>query len=185
MSWLAERVIFLDRDGVINRRRPDHVRSIQELDFLPGSLAALRRLHQRGERVVVVTNQSAVGRGLITAGELDSIHRWMIEAVANTGGHIERIYVCPHLPSQGCMCRKPRIGMLLRGARELEIDLQLSVLVGDSLSDVLAARAAGCQPIFVGDRPPTTGDDDIPVVADLCEAVSLLASQRPRTRVGC
>jgi histidinol-phosphate phosphatase family protein len=184
VSSSTERAIFLDRDGVINRRRPDHVRSWGELEFLPGSLAALRRLHQRGERVVVVTNQSGVGRGLITRAELAAIHELMVEAIESSGGHIERIYVCPHLPSLGCSCRKPRVGMLLRGARELRIDLSRSILVGDSLTDVLAAQAAGCQPILVGDARTTDVDDDVPVVGDLCEAVSLLASQR-LTRAGC
>jgi histidinol-phosphate phosphatase family protein len=185
VPWAAERVIFLDRDGVINRRRPQHVRSWQDVEFLPRSLEALRRLQQVGERVVVVTNQSVVGRGLITAIELNSIHQRMAEVVARHGGHIERIYACLHAPAQGCACRKPGIGLLVRAADELGIDLGRSVLVGDSLCDVQAAQAAGCQPILVADGPLAGVDNGIASVADLGEAVSVIASQRPRVTPRC
>ena len=184
VHWSPDRAIFLDRDGVINRRLPGHVRSCADFDFLPGGLAALRRLHQRRERVVVVTNQSAVGRGLITREELDVIHERMCEDVRRGGGHIERVYVCPHAPSERCDCRKPRHGLLLQAARELHIDLADSIMVGDSVSDVLAAQAAGCQPILVDGSCATAGDGVL-VVRDLCEAVSLLASRRLSSRGRC
>jgi histidinol-phosphate phosphatase family protein len=185
VPWKADRVIFLDRDGVINRCRPGHVRSWREFTFLPRSLEALRRLHRLGERVVVVTNQSVVGRGLITANELTAIHERMVEVVASNGGHIERIYACPHAPAQGCGCRKPGIALLSRAAGELGVDLGRSVLVGDCLSDVQAAQAAGCEPIVVGDRPLAGMDHGIPCVADLAEAVSLIAAQGRSVTARC
>jgi D-glycero-D-manno-heptose 1,7-bisphosphate phosphatase len=185
MPCVPDRVIFLDRDGVINRRRPDHVRSWRQLEFLPHSLDALRALHELEERVVVVTNQSVVGRGLITAAELTVIHERMVEVVARNGGHIEHIYVCTHAPRDGCGCRKPGVGLLLRAATELSIDLEQSILVGDSLSDIQAAQAAGCRPIVVGEHHPAEIDHRIPLVAGLREAVVLIASDRRGVLAGC
>jgi D-glycero-D-manno-heptose 1,7-bisphosphate phosphatase len=172
-----DRAIFLDRDGVINRRRLDHVRSWHDFEFLPRSLEALRRLRELGGRVAVVTNQSVVGRGLITASDLVSIHERMVEVVERHGGRIERIYVCPHAPGHGCDCRKPGIGLLLRAAADLKVDLARSVLVGDSLTDIQAALAAGCHPIMVGDGAPVELDPEVPLVADLEGAVALIAAE--------
>lgn len=169
---MADRAVFLDRDGVINRRRPDHVKSWSEFEFLPGALGAISELCQRTERVVVVTNQSAVGRGVISSQELAAIHRRMTQAVEAAGGHIDGVYACPHRPEDGCACRKPRIGLLLAAAHELSLRLEGSVLIGDSPSDVEAARASGCRAIFVGDSLPDVGDA-VPAAKDLLHAVRL------------
>jgi len=181
---VSDRAVFLDRDGVINVRRPDHVKSWAEFRFAPGSLCALRRLATMGERVVVITNQAAVGRGLLTAAGLASIHALMTDVVAAAGGRIDRVYACPHRPDWGCGCRKPGIDLLLLAATELDIDLRRSVLVGDSATDVLAALAAGCQPVFVGEPDGDVLLRGVPSAPDLLSAVPLIEAVR-RSAVPC
>jgi len=171
---LAERAIFLDRDGVINVRRADHVKSWSEFEFTPDSLLALRELADMGERAVVVTNQSAVGRGLLSAEDLALIHTRMADAVTAAGGRIHRVYACPHVSAAGCGCRKPGIQLLVRAAQELGVELHDSVLVGDSPSDVEAALAAGCQPILVGEGGWRGLACHVPRARNLLDAVSLI-----------
>jgi histidinol-phosphate phosphatase family protein len=163
--------VFLDRDGVINRRRPDHVKSWSEFEFLPTALDALRTLCDDGATVVVVTNQSAIGRGLMTFAELESIHRRMLDEVRATGGDIAAIYSCPHVPEAGCTCRKPAIGLLELAADDLRLSLGNSVLVGDSDSDLGAARSAGCQPVLVSHGCDVERREGLLVVPDLLAAV--------------
>ena len=141
--------LFLDRDGVLNVNRPDHVKGWEEFEFLPGVLVALRSLARLPVPIIVVTNQAIVNRGRITAARLADIHARMLAAVAAAGGRIDAIYACPHRPDEGCDCRKPRPGMLLQAAREWSLDLPRSVFVGDALTDLEAALAAGAQPVHV------------------------------------
>ena len=168
------RALFLDRDGVINRRRLDHVKSWDEFEFLPGSLAALAALRRANQRVVVVTNQAAVGRGLLRKEELFEIHRLMSKAVSNAGGSIEAIYACTDTPESGCACRKPGVELFRRASSDLGISLEDSVMVGDTLSDVQAARAAGCRPILVGQDHGFDSALKVSVVPDLMSVVQLL-----------
>lgn len=184
----APGAVFLDRDGVINRNRHDYVRAWTEFEFLPGALAALARLKGAGRRVIVVTNQSIVGRGLVDAGDLARLHDRMREAVAAAGGEIEEVLVCPHHPASGCTCRKPRPGLLLTARDQLGVDLRRSVLVGDHVTDLTAAVAAGCAALLVlsGRTPAGAGHgpadgaclgkawDVVPAVLDLGAAVDLL-----------
>jgi D-glycero-D-manno-heptose 1,7-bisphosphate phosphatase len=145
----VRRAVFLDRDGVINENRGDYVKSWEEFVFLPGALAALRRLAQSPFVVVVISNQSAVGRGLLSVERLEDIHRRMVGDVARCGGRIDAIEYCPHRPDEACDCRKPRPGLLRRAAREHNLDLPQSYFIGDSRSDVEAGINAGCQPVLV------------------------------------
>src|SRR2546426_12058831 len=108
---MAERAIFLDRDGVVNVRQIDHVKSWSEFQFMPDALVAMRELAVMGERTVVITNQSVVGRGLVLVEELALIHTKMEQAVSAVGGRINRVYACLHTAESGCGCRKPRIGL--------------------------------------------------------------------------
>lgn len=170
------RAVFLDRDGVINRNLDAHVRTWSELELLPGALDAIRDLHDAGWLLVVITNQSAIGRGYTTAEAVDDIHRRLNEAA---GGRLARVEHCPHHPDDGCDCRKPKPGMLRRAAAALEIDLAASYMVGDHLTDVEAARAAGVSPILVrSGRGKSALSDlpkpDFPVVDDLAAAARLL-----------
>ena len=145
------RALFLDRDGVINRQRPDHVKSWAEFEFLPGALAGLALLRRQRIRVVVITNQAVVGRGLLHEEELLMIHRRMVTAVRAAGGHIERAYACLHTPEAGCRCRKPATALLEQASVELGISLPDSIMAGDSQRDLAAARAVGCLPVYIGD----------------------------------
>ncbi len=164
--------VFLDRDGVINRRRPDHVKTWDEFEFLPGVLGALATLRSMNTRVVVVTNQGAVGRGLLSPEDLDRIHTCMLQAIRAAGGHVEAIYTCLHAPGQGCACRKPAPTLFQRASLDLGIRLSASIMVGDSPTDVEAARAAGCRPVLINDGGGAS-DPDVVAVKDLAAAVML------------
>lgn len=149
MSTTSRSAVFLDRDGVINRNCPDHVKSWAEFEFLPRALEALRELAGLGWPVVVVSNQAAIGRGLVSRQMVEEINARMVAAVHAAGGRIDGVFYCPHRPEDGCACRKPRPGLLFRAAASLGLDLARSFLVGDAESDILAAQAAGCRPILV------------------------------------
>lgn len=167
--------VFCDRDGVINARRLDHVGQWAEFHFLPGVLEAISRLDAIEARFVIVTNQAAVGRGRLTRAALDEIHHRMTAEIVSWGGHEPALYVCAHAPEDSCDCRKPRPGLLLQAAKELGLDLSASVMIGDSLSDVAAAHAAGCASIMVA--PATTRFGPLApmaTAADLRAAVELL-----------
>jgi len=139
-----ENVVFLDRDGVINADSPDYIKSWVEFRFLPGSLDAIRQLTQNGFAVVVITNQSAVGRGMISLETLYDIHRRMCREIATAGGKITDIFYCPHRPDEGCDCRKPMPGMILKAAQAYDIDLSTAWMIGDSAGDIECAVNAGC-----------------------------------------
>jgi D-glycero-D-manno-heptose 1,7-bisphosphate phosphatase len=143
------RALFLDRDGVINVNRADHVKSWDEFEFLPRSLDALRQIATSDFLVVVTTNQAAIARGMVAEATVRDIHAHMTTAVARAGGRLDAIYYCPHLPEANCDCRKPRPGMYLQAAREWDIDRTRSYVIGDALADVVAAQAIGAQPILV------------------------------------
>ncbi len=140
----AGSTVFLDRDGVINADSPDYIKSWAEFHFIPGSLAAIARLTLAGLQVVIITNQSAVNRGLLSVSGLESIHRNLKRAVQESGGRIADLLFCPHRPDQGCECRKPKPGMILAAQQRHGIALVQSVMVGDSATDILAGKAAGC-----------------------------------------
>ncbi|HEY75931.1 MAG TPA: D-glycero-beta-D-manno-heptose 1,7-bisphosphate 7-phosphatase [Thermoflexia bacterium] len=143
------RAVFIDRDGVICRNREDYVKDWEEFHFLPGALDALARLARTDLRVVVVTNQSAINRGIVPVDVVESIHARMVEAIEARGGRIDGIFYCPHRPDEGCNCRKPRPGLLLQAAEALDLDLEGSYLIGDAESDLQAGRAVGCRRFMV------------------------------------
>lgn len=141
--------VFLDRDGVINENRADYVKSWDEVMFLPGSIEAMARLTRAGHRVIVCTNQAGVARGHMSVDVVEDIHCRMVAEAARSGGHIEKVYYCPHSCEADCPCRKPRPGMLLRARDELALDMRHAVFIGDCITDVLAGIAAGVCPILV------------------------------------
>ncbi len=177
-------LIVLDRDGVINRDSPDYIKSVSEWQPLPGSMAAMAALSSAGFRVAVATNQSGLGRGLFTEATLAAIHRRMIDAVREAGGDIAGIYYCPHLPGDGCECRKPKPGLLFAAAKDAGVTPERVIFIGDKPSDVGAARAAGAQPIrIMPDRPGSVDsgavgdrgrDARVPVYPSLRAAVDAL-----------
>ena len=135
--------IFLDRDGVLIENRADYVRDWSQVRIIPEAINALSLAQLRKYRVVIVTNQSAVGRGLIKRATAEEINQQLIDLIRSHGGQIDGVYMCPHTPDDGCSCRKPRPGLLLQAANELSLDLQRSWMIGDAWSDVQAGEAAG------------------------------------------
>ncbi|MGQ9793385.1 MAG: D-glycero-beta-D-manno-heptose 1,7-bisphosphate 7-phosphatase [Anaerolineae bacterium] len=143
------RAIFLDRDGVINENRPDHVKSLAEFIILPGVIEALRSLAGLGMPIVVVSNQSAINRGLVSHAMVEAITRAMLEQVQDGGGRIDAVFYCPHRPEEGCSCRKPQPGLFYQAADQLDIQLAGSYVIGDALSDVQAALTVDAHPLMV------------------------------------
>ena len=141
--------VFLDRDGVINENRTDHVKSWSEFRFLPGSVQAIRRLSAAGYRVFVITNQAIVSRGLVSHHVIDEVNARMLNELDQYGAKVESVAYCPHRPDQDCPCRKPRPGLLLKLALRYGLDLKQSVVIGDALTDIQAGLAVGCKTILV------------------------------------
>lgn len=146
---MHERLVILDRDGVINFDSPDYIKSPEEWVPIPGSIEAIARLHRHGFRVYVATNQAGIARGKLTEEDLLAIHARMLSAVEEAGGQIAGIEYCPHHPDDHCRCRKPAPGMLLAIEQISGISVKGQPYVGDSLKDIRAAEAAGCEPILV------------------------------------
>jgi len=145
------KTVFLDRDGVINRSPPNmgYVRRWSEFSFIPNARKAIRELTQSGYRIIVVTNQAGIGRGLFSEENLTDIHARMVSEIVETGGRIDAVYYCPHHPNAGCECRKPKPGMLTRAGREHNIELSSAYLIGDSTTDIEAGQRAGTQTSLV------------------------------------
>jgi histidinol-phosphate phosphatase family protein len=153
--FLARRnAIILDRDGVLNRRRPraEYVRSWNEFEWLPGATEALRLLRGADYTVIVVSNQAGVARGAMTEADLAEIHDRLRNETLEAGGRIDAIYSCPHGWGDGCDCRKPKPGMLFRAQHDFDLDLSRTLFVGDDERDVEAGEAAGCRPVLVSDE---------------------------------
>jgi D-sedoheptulose 7-phosphate isomerase len=168
---------FLDRDGTLNVKQPEdsYVTSPEAIRLLPGAAAAVRRLNSAGIRVVVVTNQRAIHRGLLDEGTLSAIHDRLRTELAAGGATIDGIYTCPH-DRNGCVCRKPFPGLLLAASRdEPDIDLSRAVTVGDTETDVAAGVAAGTATVRLG--PPAVASAADIVVPDLARAVDWILAQ--------
>lgn len=176
--------VFLDRDGVINENlEGTYVHAWDDFRFLPGAIESIAALNRAGYPVIVITNQSGVGRGHMTEDDLHTIHRQMVTDIEAGGARIDAVLYCPHHPQAGCDCRKPQPGMLLRAATELNLALETSYFVGDHLTDVQAGLAAGCRPILVlsgrgstvhGELAADARYAGVPVVSDLPAAVALI-----------
>jgi D-glycero-D-manno-heptose 1,7-bisphosphate phosphatase len=141
--------IFLDRDGVINEKiEGSYVTTWEEFRYIDGVRRALLQLSALGLPLIVVSNQAAVGKGLISEETLVEITRRFVSELREAGVEIQAVYYCPHVPQQSCACRKPQPGLLEQAAREWNIDLRNSVMIGDSLTDAQAATAAGCRAVL-------------------------------------
>jgi D-glycero-D-manno-heptose 1,7-bisphosphate phosphatase len=141
--------VFLDRDGVINFARNDYVKSTEEFVFIPGALEGLRDLATLNFPIIVVTNQSVVGRGIITDEKLDRINEHMIGYVKENGGRIDRVFSCPHKPEEDCDCRKPATGLFKEATKVFSISLSDSWLIGDAETDRVAGETVGCRTIMI------------------------------------
>jgi D-glycero-D-manno-heptose 1,7-bisphosphate phosphatase len=154
------RAVFLDRDGVINRKAPegDYVTRWEDFHILPGVVEGIAQLKQAGFCVIVVTNQRCVAKGLMSMAELEQMHRRMSDLLALGGATIDGIYYCPHDMEPPCDCRKPAPGMLLDAARSRDIELSASWMIGDSDVDIEAGRNAGCKTALLLPTNETAGE---------------------------
>ena len=143
------KLIVLDRDGVINKDSSSFIKTLDEWLPIKGSLEAIARLSQAGYDVIIITNQSGIGRGLFSADMLAQIHVRMIDYVQQHGGKIQSILFCPHHPDDGCTCRKPLPGLYHELAARLNISFNDVYSVGDSIRDLQAAKSAGAKPVLV------------------------------------
>lgn len=179
------KLIILDRDGVINEDSDEFIKSPEEWIPIEGSLNAISRLYRNGYRVVVISNQSGVARGLFDIDGLNRIHVKMIQAVQEKGGQIDSILFCPHGPDDGCDCRKPGTAMFEELADRLQVKLNGVIAVGDSERDLVAARAVDAQPVLVrtgkGERTLANADpvnlENVPVYDNLEDAVQAVLQE--------
>lgn len=158
-----QKAIFLDRDGTINKF-VGFLRDIDDFELLDGVTDAIKKINNSGYLAIVVSNQPVIARGEVSFEQLDEIHNKMETLLGNEGAFLNAIYFCPHHPDKGfegerpefkfdCDCRKPKPGMLLKAAKDFNIDLSQSIMIGDDENDVLAGNAAGCKSFIVGERP--------------------------------
>ena len=176
-------LVLVDRDGVINEDSAEYIKSAAEWRPLPGSLEAIAKLTAAERAVVVISNQSGIGRGLFTVAALEKIHQTMVSAVRAAGGELAGIYYCPHRPEDNCDCRKPKPGLLARVERELRLAVEGAPFVGDKISDIEAARAARARPVLVrsGSGESTEsqpGARGVPTFDDLKAAADAIISGR-------
>lgn len=153
---IRKSVVFLDRDGVINKKMPEgeYVKNWDQFHFLPGTLKALKILKRSDFFIVIVTNQSCVSNGIISEENLKKMHCKMLTEIKKYGGNVDAIYFCPHTISDNCNCRKPNPGMILKAINDLkkqgmQIDFQNSYMIGDSEVDILAGKSVGLMTISV------------------------------------
>ncbi len=170
----AVKVIVFGRDGVLNAYRDDHVKSPEEWVSVPGALEAIARLNHAGWHAVVATNQSGIGRGMIDMASINAVHVHMNRLLMAQGGRIDAVFFCPHTPEDQCDCRKPLPGMMVEIGNRYGIDLASVPMVVDTVRDLLAAAAAGCEPHLVRTGRAEQLDD---------EALARILAQVPATRV--
>ena len=143
------KAIFLDRDGVINQERKDYVKNLEEFKIFDDVADAISLLKKENFLVVIITNQSAINQNLLTIENLNKIHKFLKKYLKKYGTYIDAIYYCPHTPKENCSCRKPKPGLLLQAASDLNINLKNSWMIGDSKKDIDAAKAVGCNSILL------------------------------------
>jgi D-glycero-D-manno-heptose 1,7-bisphosphate phosphatase len=154
------RLVILGRDGILNEYREDHVKAPEEWRPVKGALEAVARLNHAGWHAVVATNQAGIGRGMIDMASVNAVHAHMNQLLIAQGGRIDAVFFCPHTPEEQCDCRKPQPGMMLDIGRRYGVDLRLVPMVCDTLRDLNAARAAGCEPHLVLTGRAAQLDDD-------------------------
>ena len=156
--------MFFDRDGTL-ARDVHYCRRPEDFELLPDAVKVIKTLNEHGFKVVIITNQSGIGRGYFDEAVLNNIHEKMKNELARGGARVDGIYYCSHHPDDNCACRKPKPALVFRAARDLDIDLPRSFVVGDLEKDMAMGRAAGCKTIFIG--TPSNGMMPDAIVADL------------------
>ena len=147
-----QKAIFLDRDGVLNKNKDDYVKNISELEIFPYISEPIKKLQSAGFKIIVITNQSAINRGLMTEKHLNEIHQKIQSFLIPHNAKIDSFYYCPHTPTENCSCRKPKTGLLLKAISDFSIDVNYSWFVGDSDSDIIAGRSVGCKTIKINSK---------------------------------
>ena len=155
------KAVFLDRDGVINKKRNDYVKSVEELEIFPDSGELISKLKKMGYLIIIITNQSIINRGIITNLELKKIHMAIKEKC-----DIDKFYFCPHRPDENCDCRKPKSGLLVRAIEDFSINTSNSWMIGDCLTDIQAGEKVGCKTFLLKDN------------VSLSEAVKIIETER-------
>ena len=189
MNPAAKRAaVFLDRDGTVIRD-VSYLTAVEQIEVLPSAASGLKLLRSHGFKLVMVTNQSAVARGLLSEWGLQRIHAEIVNRLAQEGATLDAIYYCPHHPTEGigdyrmvCECRKPKTGMIKRATMELQIDLALSYVVGDQQTDIDLACAVGATGILVGIDDATRNElaaRNCPVTANLGDAAKWIVGHLP------
>jgi D-glycero-D-manno-heptose 1,7-bisphosphate phosphatase len=170
-----DQVVILDRDGtmVIDR---GYLAAPEGLEFMPTAPEALRWLYDRGYRLVVVTNQSGVGRGLFSIDRVEAMNARLYEMVESVGARLSKVYFCPHAPEANCDCRKPKLGLMEQAAAELNFDPRKSVVIGDKESDIEFGHRAGAKTILLAADPPASGTAASIIVPTLLQAATYITS---------
>lgn len=170
---MSSTAVFLDRDGTICRD-VHYMRRPEQFELLPGVAEGIKLLNELGVKVIVATNQSGVARGYFTETDLEKIHERMIDELLKREAKVDAIYYCPHHPDDNCDCRKPKIGMLKRAARDFGLELGKCFIIGDKKLDVETGQNAGCTSILIpsSETEPGVGADH--VMANLHEAAKLI-----------
>ncbi len=180
--------IILDRDGVVIENRENYVCSWADVEVYSQALRALASASRSNYKIVIITNQAGIGKGIIPLQTANEINRRLVQAIEQAGGRVDGLYMCPHTPQDQCECRKPRPGMILQAERELSLDLSRSWMIGDALSDLQAGRAAGVGHLALvrtgrGDRqsklPESTNLRPFRLYADLNDALQHLLNGPP------
>jgi len=143
----VKKAVFLDRDGVINKKRTDYVKSISEFVMLKDAPIAIKLLNNNDFLVIIVTNQSVVNRGYISREELENIHEFLSKQLQKQSSHIDAIYYCPHRPDENCDCRKPKTKLISKAIKDFSIDKNSSWLIGDNETDIQAAKSIGIKSV--------------------------------------
>ncbi|MBI5122576.1 HAD family hydrolase [Candidatus Roizmanbacteria bacterium] len=151
MNVQDQKIIFLDRDGVINKKPPkaQYVTTWREFVFLPGAIEGLQFLTKMGYDIFIITNQPGIARGMMTEKDLQEINEQFLERCKKEGVIIKKIYYCPHGWDEGCLCRKPQPGMLLQASKEFNFDITKTLFIGDDIRDKEAGDAAHCKTLLV------------------------------------
>jgi len=170
------KAVFLDRDGVINRKAPEgeYISRWEDMEFCPGVFSAALDLQRAGFKIVVVTNQRGIALGKTRLEDVEDIHSRMKAAFARHGVEITGIYFCPHDIPENCQCRKPNPGLLLQAAQEHSLELSRSWMIGDAITDIEAGKNAGCRTVRILPEPP----QEQSVTADITAASLAVAARK-------
>ncbi len=179
-----ERFVLVDRDGVINRRIVGgYVTAWEDFQFLPGVLEGLALLARHHIQTLVISNQACIGKGILAPAALENITRLFVRQIEDHGGRIGGVYYCPHRPEDACECRKPKPGLILQAQREFGFSLTEAYVIGDSLTDVAAAEAAGCPALLIAEDGAALRKAASPALAgvfpNLFEAARFIIARLP------